>query len=303
MDLISYEVHPGRGLTGRIALNGAERDVMIGNIRLLQRGGIFTYPSLMCERSKSSKSASSVYISIDGQVAGQVSYTDSTIPGARSVVRELHSRGFKTHIMTGDSSSSANVVATDLGIDRSNVHASLLPHEKADLVHQLRSQHGHVVMVGDNANDVPALIASTFGIVVSEQHISRSDSSALPGECLSSSLRTEGDARLLPIDTRRPATCHIYFPEASDPHGFQRILYVLDLMQATTKRMHQALWGSLFYNAVALSLASGIVSAFAPAKVSTLLDLSPYVPLPFPCHLLFLPLIRTVKKSLVDRMR
>lgn len=276
----SYQEHPGRGVTGRVFLSGREHDVAIGNIPLLQRANVFVNQESTPDALESSESVSKVYISIDGTFAGQVSYKDSIIPGIRSVVRELRSRGFKTYIMTGDSSSSANGVGSYLGIDRSRVHASLLPHEKADLVHRLRSQYGHVVMVGDNANDVPALVASTFGIVVSQQPSSRVDTSASCGDERLPSVRAEGDARLLPADTEDATACHSYFSKSIDPRSFQRILYILDLTQTTTKRMHQALLGSLIYNTLALSLASGLISALAPAKAAGWLDLSPYVILP-----------------------
>jgi Cu+-exporting ATPase len=67
-------------------------------------------------------------------------------------------------LISGDHRAAAEAVAQRLGIDE--VHAEVLPEEKAQLVAQLRGQ-GRIGMVGDGLNDAPALAAADVGLAMS----------------------------------------------------------------------------------------------------------------------------------------
>ena len=68
-------------------------------------------------------------------------------------------------LLTGDNPGSARSVAGALGIDE--VHAEVLPGDKAALVGRLRAGGTTVAMVGDGINDAPALAAADVGIAMS----------------------------------------------------------------------------------------------------------------------------------------
>jgi P-type E1-E2 ATPase len=51
-----------------------------------------------------------------------------------------------------------------LGIE--HYYGDMLPQDKATVIHELKRQGHTVAMVGDGANDVPALLAADVGIVV-----------------------------------------------------------------------------------------------------------------------------------------
>jgi P-type Cu+ transporter len=65
---------------------------------------------------------------------------------------------------TGDSRTTADAVARDLGI--ATVHADVLPEEKARIVAQFKAQGRVVGMAGDGINDAPALAAADVGIAM-----------------------------------------------------------------------------------------------------------------------------------------
>ena len=62
-----------------------------------------------------------VYIGIDDIVAGAISMTDKIRDDAAVTVQSLHQMGIKTIILSGDKLNVAQVIATQVGIDKENV--------------------------------------------------------------------------------------------------------------------------------------------------------------------------------------
>ena len=78
-------------------------------------------------------------------------------------VSELRAAGVRTILITGDNRRNAERVARELGLDE--VHAEMLPGEKADIIRELQKQ-GRTAMVGDGINDAPALMQADVGIAM-----------------------------------------------------------------------------------------------------------------------------------------
>jgi Cu+-exporting ATPase len=91
-------------------------------------------------------------------------FGDEARPEAAQAVRELHERGVRTVMLTGDNAAAAAAVAGRLGID--DVRAQVLPEDKANVVVGLRAGARRVAMVGDGVNDAPALAAADLGIAM-----------------------------------------------------------------------------------------------------------------------------------------
>ncbi|WP_269503387.1 heavy metal translocating P-type ATPase [Burkholderia sp. IMCC1007] len=94
-----------------------------------------------------------------------IAFGDTVKPGARDAIAALSARGISSALVTGDNRGSAAAVAAALGIGE--VHAQVLPDDKARVVAELKRSHGGIVaMVGDGINDAPALAAADVGIAM-----------------------------------------------------------------------------------------------------------------------------------------
>ncbi len=96
---------------------------------------------------------------------GLLAFGDELKPGAKHAIEQLHARGIRTVLVSGDNEGSARRVADALGI--TEVRAEVLPEEKAAIVNSLRQEgRGKVAMVGDGINDAPALASADLGIAM-----------------------------------------------------------------------------------------------------------------------------------------
>ncbi|MGZ2746384.1 heavy metal translocating P-type ATPase [Burkholderia stagnalis] len=94
-----------------------------------------------------------------------IAFGDTVKASAREAIAALAARGVASVLVTGDNRGSAAAVAASLGIGE--VHAQVLPDDKARVVTELKRTHdGIVAMVGDGINDAPALAAADVGIAM-----------------------------------------------------------------------------------------------------------------------------------------
>ncbi len=99
-------------------------------------------------------------------VQALLAFADEPKPEAAEAVRTLRARGLRVVMISGDNLRAAQAMAARLGIDAADVRADVLPADKAAQVSALR-KNGHVVaMVGDGANDAPALAAADVGMAM-----------------------------------------------------------------------------------------------------------------------------------------
>ncbi|XRB07415.1 P-type Cu+ transporter [Pycnococcus provasolii] len=152
---------------------GAPREgsrVVCGNVALATseaRGGRAALGNGMSRwLAAQEKRARSVAILMrDGETLAAFAVADPLRPEAVDVVSHLLASGISCSMLSGDNEATARAVAASAGI--SDVHAPLLPEEKAIRIGQLQQRDGCVVaMVGDGINDAPALAAADVGMAI-----------------------------------------------------------------------------------------------------------------------------------------
>jgi Cu2+-exporting ATPase len=151
----------GLGVEGQV--NGYY--VHVGNERFMRQSNILTRKSVLDRASLDEKGFSSLYIAVDGELAGLVPYSDKIRDESRPVIRALHEMGVKDTIMlTGDNAVVARAVCGNIGLDRH--FADMLPADKATVIQELQREGRRVAMVGDGINDSPALSFADVGIAM-----------------------------------------------------------------------------------------------------------------------------------------
>lgn len=105
-----------------------------------------------------------MFVSIDGVVRGVLGVADRPRPGAAEAVARLRASGMTVGMITGDQRAVAEVIAADLGI--AQIHAEVLPTDKANVVRTAQRAGARVVFVGDGINDAPALARADVGIAM-----------------------------------------------------------------------------------------------------------------------------------------
>lgn len=153
---------PGRG--ARADVEG--RTIWIGSPAWFDEIGI-EYPASALARSARGETILLVGAADQGQpiYRGAIAVADQVRPESPAVVEALRARGIDlVAMMTGDNRATAEGVAARCGIDE--IHAGLLPADKASLVVDLRKRTGAVAMVGDGVNDGPALGSATVGFAM-----------------------------------------------------------------------------------------------------------------------------------------
>jgi Cu+-exporting ATPase len=179
----SAGLSPGTGLAldaeHETDLAAQERELRLGSARWMAELGVDLAPlAARATELQALGRTVSWLADVSGdapQLLGLVAFGDRLRDGAIDAVQRLRAEGVRTVMISGDGRGSAEGVAQLLGI--AEVHAEVLPGEKASLVTSLRSLSAadgqrakrrpvRVAMVGDGLNDAPALAAADVGIAM-----------------------------------------------------------------------------------------------------------------------------------------
>jgi Cu+-exporting ATPase len=149
-----------------------------------------------------------------------VGVMDTIKDDSKNLIDMIKTFNIKPIMLTGDNKTTANFIAKRAGIDA--IFAEVLPKDKLDIVKKLQ-QEGHIVaMVGDGVNDAPAIKQANVGIAMGS----------------GSDIAIEaGDIVLI-------------------KGNLANVLKAIKLSRATFRKIKQNLFWALFYNIIAIPIAS-----------------------------------------------
>ena len=156
----NFQSLTGKGVSGEVE----GQTVAAGNVALLKEMGIDP-GDLAAQADKLRDQGQTVMlVAIAGKAAGLIGVADPIKESTAEAIRDLHAEGIRIVMLTGDNLITARAVAGQLGIDE--IHAEVLPEQKAEVIKQLQAA-GHIVaMAGDGINDAPALAQAQVGIAM-----------------------------------------------------------------------------------------------------------------------------------------
>lgn len=157
-DVYDFEEIAGMGIKGQI--NG--KNYFAGNNKFLKSKNIENIFQKE-EEEYSKKGESIVYLFTDSKVLSIVGLADEIKPNMKEAINNLHKKGKKVVMLTGDNNETARIIADKLQI--TEVVSNVSPQEKLEKIKEL-NQNKNCLMVGDGINDSPALKAATVGVSV-----------------------------------------------------------------------------------------------------------------------------------------
>lgn len=105
-----------------------------------------------------------IVVEINSKRIGLIALADMIKEETKDAISELHKKGIKVIMLTGDNHLAASYIAKQSGID--DFMSEVLPQEKSSKIKELQDSGLIVAMVGDGVNDAPALAKADVGIAM-----------------------------------------------------------------------------------------------------------------------------------------
>uniref|UniRef100_A0A2P2KHW4 Copper-transporting ATPase PAA1ic n=2 Tax=Rhizophora mucronata TaxID=61149 RepID=A0A2P2KHW4_RHIMU len=234
----TFMEEPGSGAVATIE----NKKVSVGTLDWVQRHGV-------CENQfqemEDVKNQSVVYVGVDDTLAGLIYLEDQIREDAGHVVKSLSGQGINVYMLSGDKRSTAEYVASIVGIPKDKVLSGVKPDEKKKFINELQKDQNILAMVGDGINDAAALASSHVGVAMGGGVAAASEVSSivLMGNRLS------------------------------------QLLDALELSRLTMKTIKQNLWWAFAYNIVGIPIGAGMLlpitgTMLTPSIAGALMGLS-----------------------------
>lgn len=102
-----------------------------------------------------------VFVADKNEILGIIKLKDEIKDGVKDSVNNLHKRGIKTYMFSGDKENVVKEIASEVGIDY--YKGSLLPEDKVREIKDIE-KNKKLAFVGDGTNDAPSLASAYLGI-------------------------------------------------------------------------------------------------------------------------------------------
>jgi Cu+-exporting ATPase len=159
-DSARFESITGKGVKGEI--DGHR--VAVGNRSLLEDFKVDAAELTTKAEVLRANGQTIMFVAVDDKPAGLIGVADPIKQTTPDAIKQLHADGIRIVMLTGDSRTTAEAVARNLGIDE--VVAEVLPEQKVDVVKKFQNAGRIVAMAGDGINDAPALAMAHVGIAM-----------------------------------------------------------------------------------------------------------------------------------------
>jgi Cu+-exporting ATPase len=209
----------GQGVTGSVE----GKAVALGNAALFESLAISPGSLLPAAEELRRDGSTAIFLAVDLRASAVLAVKDPIRTSTPEAIQLLHQEGLRIVMLTGDSRSTAEAVARQLGID--HFEAEVQPARKSEIVKRLQSQGRIVAMAGDGINDAPALAQAHVGIAMGTGTDVAMESAGI--------ILVKGDLRGI-VRARR-------------------------LSRATLRNIHQNLFFAFIYNMVAVPVAAGVL--------------------------------------------
>ncbi|EEF30897.1 copper-transporting atpase paa1, putative [Ricinus communis] len=234
----TFMEEPGSGAVATVD----NKQVSVGTLDWVQRNGV---DGILFQEVEDLKNQSIVYVGVENTLAGIIYLEDQIREDARQVVESLCRQGIDVYMLSGDKRTTAEHVASVVGIQKEKVLAGVKPDEKKKFISELQKHQNIVAMVGDGINDAAALALSHVGVAMGGGVGAASEVSSvvLTGNRLS------------------------------------QLLDALELSRLTMKTVKQNLWWAFAYNIIGIPIAAGMLlpltgTMLTPSIAGALMGLS-----------------------------
>ena len=196
---------------------------LAGNARMMDERGVDVSAAAESAARMADDGKTVLYFAHAGRLAGVIAVADVVKPTSAAAIAELGRMGIDTVMLTGDNERTAAAIQRQVGVGR--VIAGVKPDGKERVIRDM-AQQGRVAMVGDGINDAPALARADVGIAI-------------------------GAGTDIAIESADIVLMHSDLADVPAAIGLSR---------ATMRNIKQNLFWALFYNAICIPVAAGVLS-------------------------------------------
>jgi len=138
-------------------------DITVGNAKWMAQNGVDISPLHVQSTQAFLEGYSVVYVARETRLLGFLSLEHTVRAGTSAMLQGLRKRGVKRLVLlSGDEETVARAFGRTYGFDE--VHADVMPEEKAHVIEALKARYSNVVMVGDGINDTLAMSKADVAI-------------------------------------------------------------------------------------------------------------------------------------------
>lgn len=213
----------GLGVTGIVN----KKEVSIGSLRYIKEKVLTTENSEADFKEFDNLNAKgNLFISINGEIAGRITFEENIKRESAEVVDDLKSKNFEVCMISGDNEYVTKSIAKEVNIE--TYFSNVFPEDKLKIVDELQSSGKKVAMIGDGVNDAPALAKADVGIAIGTGTDVAIDSADV--------ILVKGDLR--------------------------SIVKSINISKKTVQIIKQNIFWAFFYNIIAIPLAAGLLSPY-----------------------------------------